>query len=227
MEYNEGEGSISLRFSELILPYVAALRNNFTIYSVRYVLPLTSWHAVRLFELLWERMEDRWEVRLETLKDLLGCGKTHARLDVFKRALTHAVQQINDNTPLEIILGQRKNGREVIAIQFQISKKAAPPLPPIKALGWQKWFNKYQTTEYGENTYKAKQRTFPEYRKYKKNPGRWDDACQKKQAKEQATKEIKAHQEIPGQDKPPLVATDPLAQLTKIQAGLKNPGSAT
>ena len=91
VEYNEGEGSISLRFSEPILPYVAALKNNFTSYSVKYVLPLTSWYAFRLFELLWARLEDRWEVRLETLKDLLGCGKTHARLDVFKRALTRAV----------------------------------------------------------------------------------------------------------------------------------------
>jgi Protein involved in initiation of plasmid replication len=69
IEYLTGEGKVSLRFSQDILPYLSELKGQFTRYELKHIGNMTSIYAIRLYELLmqWKSTGVR-EVEIDWLK---------------------------------------------------------------------------------------------------------------------------------------------------------------
>lgn len=131
--YQKDQGTIALRFSQPMVPYLSQLTEQFTRYALTDVARMDSAHAIRLYELLcqWRDAGQR-EVSVEWLRDAFQLeDKYPAIKDFKKRVIEPAVEQINELTPLWVKWDQRKTGRRVSHLVFTFGEK--PSEKPVKA----------------------------------------------------------------------------------------------
>jgi plasmid replication initiation protein len=123
--YQKDQGTVSLRFSQPIVPYLSQLSEQFTRYALADVARMDSAHAIRLYELLCQwRDAGRREVSVEWLRDAFQLeGKYPAIKDFKKRVIEPAVEQINELSPLWVKWEQRKTGRRVTHLTFTFGEK--------------------------------------------------------------------------------------------------------
>lgn len=124
--YQKDQGTIALRFSQPMVPYLSQLTEQFTRYALTDVARMDSAHAIRLYELLcqWRDVGQR-EVSVEWLRDAFQLeDKYPAIKDFKKRVIEPAVEQINKLTPLWVKWDQRKTGRRVSHLIFRFGEKA-------------------------------------------------------------------------------------------------------
>lgn len=123
--YNAKKGSIQLEFSKYVIPYITRLESQFTEYRLAKIGMLTSAHAVRLYELLFQYLKaGRREVKIEWLKKTLMLEGEYSDIyDLKKRVVDPSVKQINELTDLEIGYVNVKAGREIVALAFTIKMK--------------------------------------------------------------------------------------------------------
>ncbi len=125
VRYNDDEGSISLSFSPLIIPYLSQLKGSFTKYKLEYVANFTSSHSIRIYELLvqWSSKGER-EVEVSELKEMLQLGGRYKRFTNFlNRVIKPAIEDINMHSNLLVTYGLRKRGRSISHIQFKFDVK--------------------------------------------------------------------------------------------------------
>lgn len=123
--YIDGEGSIQLQFSGVIVPYITMLEREFTSYRLAAISNVTSAYAIRMYELLiqWGNTGSR-EVELSWLKQTLAVENSYDAIkDLKKRVIDVAVDQINQHSDLALSYTQRKTGRTVTHLIFSFSKK--------------------------------------------------------------------------------------------------------
>ena len=123
--YQEAHGTVALRFSQSILPYLSQLTEQFTRYALSDVARMESVHAIRLYELLcqWREARER-EVSIDWLRETLQLdGKYSAIKDLKKRVIQPAVDEINEHSPMWVKWDQRKNGRRVTHLVFTFGEK--------------------------------------------------------------------------------------------------------
>lgn len=132
--YSDDEGTIKLRFSKDIIPYLNQLNSHFTSYALAEVIQLTSAHAYRLYELLIQfRDMGKRNIAIEDLRRWLDLGdKYEAVYDLKKRVIDPAVRQINERTPYQVEYAQKKSGRVVTHLAFTFRRKASEPLEEPK-----------------------------------------------------------------------------------------------
>jgi len=131
--YQKDQGTIALRFSQPMVPYLSQLTEQFTRYALTDIARMDSAHAIRLYELLcqWRDAGQR-EVSVEWLRDAFQLeDKYPAIKDFKKRVIEPAVEQINELTPLWVKWSQRKTGRRVSHLLFAFGEK--PSEKPVKA----------------------------------------------------------------------------------------------
>lgn len=123
-EYNK-DGSLVIRLSEEIKPYVIALKNNYTQYQIKNMLEFNSFYAIRLYEILkcaqgkTESNEVRFSVK--QLREMLGCENTLQDFrDFRKRAIEKAIQEINQSSDIYVIPNYIKEGRSITTVCFDI-----------------------------------------------------------------------------------------------------------
>lgn len=123
--YSDDEGTIKLRFSKDIIPYLNQLNSHFTSYTLAEVMPLTGAHSYRLYELLVQYREiGKREVAVKDLRRWLDLGeKYNALYDLKKRVVDPAVHQINERTHYQVKYTQKKLGRSVTHLCFAFWKK--------------------------------------------------------------------------------------------------------
>lgn len=123
--YQKDQGTVALRFSQPMVPYLSQLTEQFTRYALTDVARMDSAHAIRLYELLcqWREAGQR-EVSVEWLREaFLLEGKYPAIKDLKKRVIEPAIEQINDLSPLWVKWDQRKTGRRVSHLVFTFGEK--------------------------------------------------------------------------------------------------------
>lgn len=128
--YREAMGSISLRFSNAMIPYLSQLTEQFTHYVLSDVAKMTSAHAIRLYELLvqWRSVGHR-EVEVEWLRQAMQLEDRYSNIRDFKRwVIDPAVAQINEHSPISVSWDQRKTGRTVTHLLFTFGPKEAKRL---------------------------------------------------------------------------------------------------
>lgn len=136
IDYVPGEGKVVLSFAFGIIPYLSQLSREFTKYKLKHVARFESVYSIRLYELLvqWNSSGER-EIEVEWLKNQFQVGEKYSRLvDLKKRVIDPAVEEINKHSNLWVRYGQRKSGRTITHFQFQFGPKDKPQLLDKKQL---------------------------------------------------------------------------------------------
>ena len=126
MDYNYGEGSVTIHFSKRVLPYITQLKGQFTQYRLEKVSALTSVHAIRIYELCLQYLKFGFrEFEVEKLKNILGVKKQYTEFKAFNRkVLKPSTEQINKYTDIKIDIEPIKKSRKIVALKFTIKSKS-------------------------------------------------------------------------------------------------------
>lgn len=123
--YMESMGSVSMRFSTPMIPYLSQLTEQFTRYALSDVAKMTSGHAIRLYEILVQwRSIGRREVEIAWLREAMQLEDRYSNIRDLKRwVIEPAIEQINDHSPLQVAWTQRKAGRKITHLIFDYTAK--------------------------------------------------------------------------------------------------------
>jgi len=133
--YQKDQGTVALRFSQPMVPYLSQLTEQFTRYALTDVARMDSAYAIRLYELLcqWRDAGQR-EVSIERLREAFQLeGKYPAIKDLKRWVIEPAVEQINEHSPLWVKWDQRKTGRRVSHLTFAFGEKTDNKKKPKQA----------------------------------------------------------------------------------------------
>ena len=129
-QYVEGEGTVSFRFADAIIPMLVELEKRFTSYEIEQVAELTSSYAMRLYEFFMQHLDKKtgkgWlDISLDDLRFRFGLLPTEyqAMKDFKKRVLELSLKQINTKTDLSATYTQRKQGRFIVGFRFEFERK--------------------------------------------------------------------------------------------------------
>ena len=132
-KYIEGEGLVSFRFADAIIPMLVELEKRFTVYEIEQVAQLSSSYAMRLYEFFMQHFDKTtgkgWlDISLGDLRFRFGLlPSEYTRMGDFKKGvLDLAIKQINANTDLTASYEQRKKGRTIVGFRFDFRSKQKP-----------------------------------------------------------------------------------------------------
>lgn len=123
----DGNGTLTLRLSDEIKPYVLELEKWFTQYQLKNILEFSSYYAIRLYELLKCRDGEcnnskiELEFTINELRTYFDCeNKYSAFKDFRKKVIEVAVREINEKSDILIYPHYKKSGRAITSISFEI-----------------------------------------------------------------------------------------------------------
>ncbi|MFN8788566.1 MAG: replication initiation protein [Neisseriaceae bacterium] len=124
VHYIEREGRIDIRFTEEIMPHLAELGNNFTMYNLKEISGFNSIYTTRLYELLMQfKTTGQYITTVDNLRYIFGCSNTFHRYNDFKkRTIHHAVNEINSQYEMNLSYEEIKEGRKVAKLIFYFKK---------------------------------------------------------------------------------------------------------
>lgn len=117
-------GAVMLEFNEGVLQYMTALSEQFTSYQLQQVSQLTSFYAIRLYEIAaqYKRIGERY-LSLETLRDMLDLGDKYARVkDLRSWVIDPAMREISETTDLTMQAEPVRDGRKIIGFKLIIGQ---------------------------------------------------------------------------------------------------------
>lgn len=123
--YREGQAQVELGFSPSVTPYLTRLHREFTHYQLQQVGSLTSFHAIRLYELCCQflRVGSR-QVPLDRLRQMLDVvDKYKSVKDLRRHVLDASIREINEHTNLTVSVEPKRKGRRIVAFTFSIRQK--------------------------------------------------------------------------------------------------------
>lgn len=127
VEYNYGEGSVTIGFSQKILPLISQLKEQFTKYNLEHVSRLTSVHAIRIYELCLQYLKiGERNFEMSEFKKILGLDGQYPEFKDFnKRVLKSSIDQINKHTDIKIKVNPIRQNRKIVLLKFEIESKQA------------------------------------------------------------------------------------------------------
>jgi plasmid replication initiation protein len=119
-EYNKNEGSITIEFTDRIMPYIAQATQKFTLYNLKEIANFRSLYTTRLYELIQDFKETGWMLKsVDQLREAFAVGQSFKLYADFKRyTFGHACQEINSNYAMGLRFEEIKEGRKVTAVKF-------------------------------------------------------------------------------------------------------------
>lgn len=138
-KYNETEGSITLYFTDEVLPMLSALSGSFTKYKLQYVSKFKSVHSIRIYELLVQWLVNgKREIEIDQLKKMLGVeGKYTRNSNFIEKVIKTSLNDINKFSNLNASFSVSKTGKKVTHIEFTFyikkdsEKKVSKNIPKI------------------------------------------------------------------------------------------------
>lgn len=117
----KGKGIIEVEINEAILPYLFLLKQMFSLNTLRYVLKLKSIHSIKTY-LLLENIGNSQSVSytIDELKKLLGLEKHYKDYNTFKTRVILQAQKELHLTDKAFIFKEKKEGKKIGQITFQI-----------------------------------------------------------------------------------------------------------
>ncbi|MHB9456482.1 replication initiation protein (plasmid) [Pseudomonas amygdali pv. morsprunorum] len=124
VKYKEGQGCVELGFSPTVLPHLTMLHTEFTSYQLRQIGSLSSFYAVRLYELMSQfRKTKQRECTLSQLREMLDLGEKYPNVKDLRRwVIDPAIAEVNKHTDLTVTVEPRRQGRRIIGFSFTITK---------------------------------------------------------------------------------------------------------
>ena len=125
IQFLDSQGTIGIRFSKPILPFISNLSREFTKYALSDIAGINSGYGIRIYELLVQyKSIGKREISVESMRTMLELGKKYPLFaDFKKRVIDTAVEQINEYSPLYVTYEQKKTGRKITHIQFSFREK--------------------------------------------------------------------------------------------------------
>lgn len=116
--YVKRAGRIDIRFTEEIMPHLAAVSERFTMYNLCEVAGFASIYTTRFYELLMRwKTTGKLEIGVPELRHALGCTKIFTLYADFKRfGFGHAINEINSQYDIDIRFEEIKVGRAVSSL---------------------------------------------------------------------------------------------------------------
>ena len=124
-KYNMKQGSITIQFTDSIMPYLAQVKARFVLYNLKEIGNFGSLYTTRLYELIQEFKETGWMKKsIAQLREVFAVGNDKFKLygHFKKNTFAHACQEINDNYDIDLRFEEKKVGRKVVAIEFFFKK---------------------------------------------------------------------------------------------------------
>lgn len=123
----DGEGTLTLRLSNEIKPYILELEKWFTQYQLKNILEFNSYYAIRLYEIIkcedgaTGQKETELEFDIAELRQYFDCEKKYpAFKDFRKNVIEVAVREINEKSDIFLKPTYLKHGRAVESVSFEI-----------------------------------------------------------------------------------------------------------
>lgn len=139
VRYLKGQGTIQLKLSELAIPYLFDLKDNFTSYGLAAALRLSSKYAKRIYQFC-SQWKDKGETRrfeLAELRKMLrlvddkGNEKMRQLSELKSKVLDPAVKQISEHTELHVGYRLEKKGRTYQSVVFTVKPQALAETIPF------------------------------------------------------------------------------------------------
>ncbi len=127
MSEYDGKGTITIRLSDQIKPYVLELETWFTQYQLKNILEFNSYYAIRLYEILqceegvYRHEKETHEFEVDELRRFFDCEKKYERLSQFKnKVIEIAIREINAKSDIWVEPTYKKRGRAITSIEFEV-----------------------------------------------------------------------------------------------------------
>ena len=119
-KYNIKQGTITIQFTDSIMPYLAQVRERFVLYNLKEIANFGSLYTTRLYELIQEFKETGWMLKsVYQLREAFAVGDNLKLYADFKRkTFAHACQEINNSYNMGLRFEELKEGRKVVAVKF-------------------------------------------------------------------------------------------------------------
>lgn len=127
--YNTKEGSLTVKFNEDIMPYLAQVRKKFVLYNLKEIANFGSLYSTRLYELIQEFKDTGYIIKsVAQLREIFAVGKKFTKYNDFKKyTFAHAVDEINSQYEMNLRFEELKEGRRVVSIRFEFTKSYTVP----------------------------------------------------------------------------------------------------
>lgn len=125
---NKKSGTVTIRFDDDMMPYLLELSKQneyFTHYQLKYILPMRSQYAVRLYEILksYQLNNREWFFDVDALKKQLNCENYKDFYDFRRWVIEPAVAEINEFSDIKVAWEPVKEGRKVVRLVFYMVGK--------------------------------------------------------------------------------------------------------
>ncbi len=123
--YERGQGKATIYFSPDLMPYLGELQKSFTSYKLESVKHLKRFYSIRLYELCMQYMDfgSRW-ITIESFREMFCLEDKYNKFAELRRnVIDPAINEINDNTDINITYNLEKKGNKVVKIWFNFSEK--------------------------------------------------------------------------------------------------------
>lgn len=128
--YIDGAGHVQVIFAPEVIRYIARVEVEFTKYQLEKVSQMTSFHAIRIYELLSQFRDARTRtLNLIELRNYLQIEPHEYKLttNFIRKVIDVAVEQINTHSDLTVKYESKKTGRAITDFIFKIKSKTAQP----------------------------------------------------------------------------------------------------
>ena len=116
--------TISVRFDDMMRPFLLQLKSRFTMYELENVLLMQSKYAIRIYEIMKSYLfKGSYRVELEEFKQMLQVAEYPRYANFREKVLDVAVHEINEMTDIMVDYMAVKTGKAVTGIEFSIRKK--------------------------------------------------------------------------------------------------------
>lgn len=122
--YNENQGSVTVMFTDSIMPYLAQVREQFTTYNLKEISEFRSIHSVRLYEQIQQFKDTGYFLKsINQLRKIFALGDKYKKYNHLKtKTFGHAVKEINNRYHIDLDFQEIKEGRKVTTIKFTFNK---------------------------------------------------------------------------------------------------------
>lgn len=121
---NKNETSVSITLGRKLKPYLLQLKENYTKYSLKYILSMNSKYSIRIFELMQSYSYlNQIEISIEDLKAILQSAEYPVFSDFRRKVIEPAIKEINKYTYLNVSYKPIRQNRKIHSLLFTIEKK--------------------------------------------------------------------------------------------------------
>lgn len=123
----DGYGTLTLRLSDEIKPYVLELDKWFTQYQLKNILAFNSYYAIRLYEIIkcedgkYRNEKETLEFEIEDLRRFFDCEKKYSAFKDFRRRVIEvAIREINEKSDIYVEAAYKKSGKAITSVVFEV-----------------------------------------------------------------------------------------------------------